>query len=895
MRLGERGSKHGFPGPGVSALLPAAVWLASFGLFLKGLAPGVALEDCSELAACAATLSNTHSPGYALHVMAARVFACLPAGSIAFRLNLLSAACGAASVLALFLLVRLLCSAAGLGKPAAVWGAVSASSFLALLPVFRWLSSIGEKYSLFVALFTWSCCAFARFGLERKRRWAYAGAFLAGLAMADHYQGVYLAIPLAWILFKLGGSRARTTAVFLAMLAPAARVLYSPLRATAGFPSSWGVTDRFPALLSYLGFSDYSQLFFGRAPGGPLDFVLAQAGLLARALGVVGREANLLLLLAAPGAVLLWRAVPWAGRGALLMVGLNLILSSSYNAAQAAKFDLPLLMIIAGLAGAGIGWLAAKWKPAPAVAVLLSAVFLVRGSPSAMRDRDFLATDHLRNLLLAVPPGSFVVGFNETWLFLPWYATVVEPGGGLKVLWDGYLVYDNPQRRRLEKFLGPRADRLRWHQEGSALFREIAGAVAPAGVFLEYVGVPVPSRGASWRGLVLKLEASGEARPFDETSWRVDRALRLRSLLRPAGAWGNMLAGWVAEGLAAQSRAALEAGERGRAVRLLALAKRLRPDLPELGALAGKLALAGGDAAGAEAEWKRALELARGDSVPALLGLAEISARRGETPESLKFLRSAAAAGADAAAARMAGEGDAAGKWGRADRAAAFYRKAAALALDAAGVKLLAELRLLQAAQAWNDALKVDPGCGAAFRHLGALAFFEGRFEDAKREEGRALAADPGDGEARQALDQAQEALDWTARLPRFERALESGQAGPGTLCDAGNAFLKAGRVKVAEVCYRRAARLDSRSARAWNNLGVVLARQDRTGEAILAYRKAAAVDPRYTDAMLNLATALIQSGDQRGAAAWIRKVLKLEPGNGRARALERLAGGGGT
>jgi tetratricopeptide (TPR) repeat protein len=653
-------------------------------------------------------------------------------------------------------------------------------------------------------------------------RWALAASFLAGLAIADHYQGVYLLVPLVWVLCRLGGRRARAAALFLAVLAPAARILYAPIRAHAGFPASWGVADRLPSLLAYLGFSDYSHLFFGRAPGNPLEFALAQAGLLANAFGVTCREAGLVLLLAAPGVWVLWRAAPWAAQGALIMAGLNLLLASSYNASQMAKFELPLLLVAAVFAGAGLGWLAARWRAAPAVAALVAAVSLVRGSPSAMRDRDFMAFDHARNLMLAAPSGSWVVGFNEPWLFLPWYASAVEPGAGLRVMWSGYLAYDAPERRLLERSLGARADRLRWCQEGSALLWRMAEAASPAGVFCEYVGVPAPSQGVRWRGLLLEVTEPGDGTAFDETSWRVVRALRLRSFRRPAGPWAEQMAGWVAEGLGAQAREALEAGEAGRAGRLLAAARGVKPDLPELRELAAKLAGKGG-----------------------------VEGRSG--------------------------------------------RKEAALALDQAGVRFLEEMKPLRAARSWRDARRLDPACASACRHLGALAFFEERFGDAVRWDGTALALDPADSEARAALGRVRDALAWNARLPGFERALDRGEAGPDALCDAGNAFWNTGRVKVAEACYRRAVRIDARSARAWNNLGSALAEQGRTREAVRSYERAVAADPRRTDAMLNLAAVLARSGDPRGAASWANRVLALEPGNRRARELALAAKRAGT
>ena len=63
-----------------------------------------------------------------------------------------------------------------------------------------------------------------------------------------------------------------------------------------------------------------------------------------------------------------------------------------------------------------------------------------------------------------------------------------------------------------------------------------------------------------------------------------------------------------------------------------------------------------------------------------------------------------------------------------------------------------------------------------------------------------------------------------------------------------------------------RTAALPAR-AEAYNGLGYVLARQDRTDEAIAALRKAIALNPQFTAAHQNLAEALGKAGKAEEAA----------------------------
>jgi len=57
------------------------VFLATFGLYLNWLTPGIGLEDSGEFATAATTLSLTHPPGYPLYLLLGRLFILVPAGS----------------------------------------------------------------------------------------------------------------------------------------------------------------------------------------------------------------------------------------------------------------------------------------------------------------------------------------------------------------------------------------------------------------------------------------------------------------------------------------------------------------------------------------------------------------------------------------------------------------------------------------------------------------------------------------------------------------------------------------------------------------------------------------------------------------------------------------------
>ena len=76
---------------------------------------------------------------------------------------------------------------------------------------------------------------------------------------------------------------------------------------------------------------------------------------------------------------------------------------------------------------------------------------------------------------------------------------------------------------------------------------------------------------------------------------------------------------------------------------------------------------------------------------------------------------------------------------------------------------------------------------------------------------------------------------------------------------------------------YAAAIRLRPKSAYAYNNVGVVLAAQGRTADAITQYNQAIARDPNYAAAYNNLGDVMAQRHDISGAEAAFRKAIKID------------------
>ena len=92
-----------------NTIVAILVFFVTTAVYLSTLAPTVAFWDCGEFITTSYTLGVPHPPGAPFYTLLGRIFSMLPFGEIAFRVNLLSAATGIATVVLIYLCtVRLL-------------------------------------------------------------------------------------------------------------------------------------------------------------------------------------------------------------------------------------------------------------------------------------------------------------------------------------------------------------------------------------------------------------------------------------------------------------------------------------------------------------------------------------------------------------------------------------------------------------------------------------------------------------------------------------------------------------------------------------------------------------------------------------------------------------------
>jgi Flp pilus assembly protein TadD len=223
------------------------------------------------------------------------------------------------------------------------------------------------------------------------------------------------------------------------------------------------------------------------------------------------------------------------------------------------------------------------------------------------------------------------------------------------------------------------------------------------------------------------------------------------------------------------------------------------------------------------------------------------------------------------------------------------------------------------AERAYRRGLEIAPDDSELRNALGWTLFQEGRTADAVPEYRRALTAKPDHAKAHNnlalalvelgQLDEAAKHFEASlelepkaeihsdlgfilAQLGRPEEALEHYRTAlelDGNCASAhinlAVTLVQAGRFAEAEGHYRKA--LPARpTAETHNGLGYVLARQNRTDDAVVEFRKALDVDPKYTPGCNNLAEALAKQGKLEEAESYYRRSLAEKPSPAVERAL---------
>jgi tetratricopeptide (TPR) repeat protein len=200
------------------------------------------------------------------------------------------------------------------------------------------------------------------------------------------------------------------------------------------------------------------------------------------------------------------------------------------------------------------------------------------------------------------------------------------------------------------------------------------------------------------------------------------------------------------------------------------------------------------------------------------------------------------------------------------------------------GLQLFSKGKQEDAIKEYQWAILSDPKLAAAHNNLGSAYFAAGRFEEAAAAFHRACELDIDYGQAFFNLALAQ------IKLGHEKEAGETLDAALRAYNSAGEAHLKAGRLKEAEEAFRGMLQIDPEYAPALMRLGLVYNAAGRYEEAVRNVRRVAEREPGNAAAHEILAEALYGEQKYEEAAASAERALKFSPDSPEAHYLAGLA-----
>jgi hypothetical protein len=394
-------------------LAAAALGIAVLAIYVRTLAPDVAGGDSGELITVAHTLGVAHPPGYPLYTLLAKLFTLLPLGTIAWRVNLFSAVCGAGAATVLFLAIA--------RWSGSLWAAMASASLFAFSPRVWPHAVTAEVFALnnfFLAGLVYLTVRFwqdgAGLGGPRPAQ-ACLVFFWIGLGLSNHHTLIFYAVPAALFVLIYGGPelrRPRRLVMFagcgLTGLLPYA---YLPI-ASARVPlMSWGDQTTVQGFLDHFFRREYGTFRLGIQEQGPRGVLMQRLGIYTS-----GSFADLFWVgpfLAVAGVFHALRqraqglAWCWAGAFLFFVIVFNNLANGSLEPGVArfveGRFWQQPHLLLCVFAGLGLAGLSARLGPTARFVLPAVAVSLAIAQPAIhFREQDKSGQTEIRDFLKAI-------------------------------------------------------------------------------------------------------------------------------------------------------------------------------------------------------------------------------------------------------------------------------------------------------------------------------------------------------------------------------------------------------------------------------------------------------------------------------------------------------------
>jgi 4-amino-4-deoxy-L-arabinose transferase-like glycosyltransferase len=368
-----------------------------------------------------------HPSGYPTYTLLAWLFTQLPVGVIAYRVNLLSAVCAAASVGLFFQIAQRLLPADERPTALPILAALT-FAFSSLLWSQAVISEVYALLMLFAALLVWLLVRWREAGGDQ---YLWLAAFTLGLGLGNHLTLVFV-VPAALIF--IWPQRQRWFRVGTLLPAAGLFVLglgiyaYLPLAARHHPPVNWGNPQTWRGFSWVVTANQYHGFAFGLELLEVPNRIFSWAYLLGDQFGWWG------LAIALIGAAMMWGRDRYLSLFALVWSLLVGIYAFFYDTGDSHMYLMPAVLWMAVWWGEGLHYLlrlARRLEPvwrrlAVVVAVLLPVGSLFLHWHAVEPDDDWQAHAYIHQVLEEVEEGGLIVVRGDRSTFALWYGVYAE-------------------------------------------------------------------------------------------------------------------------------------------------------------------------------------------------------------------------------------------------------------------------------------------------------------------------------------------------------------------------------------------------------------------------------------------------------------------------------------
>jgi Flp pilus assembly protein TadD len=187
--------------------------------------------------------------------------------------------------------------------------------------------------------------------------------------------------------------------------------------------------------------------------------------------------------------------------------------------------------------------------------------------------------------------------------------------------------------------------------------------------------------------------------------------------------------------------------------------------------------------------------------------------------------------------------------------------------------------RLADARESLARALKVQPGSRRTAVALAEAHGRAGQWDEAAAVLGKRVTAAPDDKELRfRYIHALREDAKLGEALEEVKGMLAKDSKSAAAFNALGLVYYRMEKYGLAESALRRAAELDPKAAVVWNNLGLVALARGHDQQAFQSFEKAIGLEPQYKEAHLNKAVVYLDCGDYKRAARELDKAADVDP-----------------